>query len=434
MGHYFFFSYARLDMNRHVEKFFSELCAEIRSHAGVGDDVDIGFRDNLNIPLGREWEAALLEALSDSATFVALCTPSYFKSQQCGREWFLFNERLSSFPIAQRPPVMLPLLWVRNTNLHTVARQVQYATDQLGARYPRDGLLNWVRRGLYQRRTEFVEALAEHIIQAKERYDLPPLSRTTERFESAISAFGTTDAVLSAPAVPDPPTTMSLPSVAVSKGTRRAAAGPGPRPGQKARTVNFVVAAGTRTEMRDIRQQTEFYKDRDRDWEPYPQATPPALVMMASQVALENDFGARIGTIEELPGLRPAIREYNELVVLLMDAWVTRSELKREAVQRFNEGVAARDVVLVPLNEEDIETYLEWRALKAEVLALLEPYFTEVGEHRPLPLPVQDLIALPRLLLDALVAANNDLFRDGVVRRQLPGDDGDLPFLSAPIG
>ncbi|WP_344610329.1 TIR-like protein FxsC [Dactylosporangium salmoneum] len=429
MGHYFFFSYARLDLNRHVEKFFDELCAEIRSHAGVGEDVTIGFRDNLNIPLGREWETALLQALSDSATFVALCTPSYFKSHQCGREWALFHERLAAFASAERPPVMLPLLWVRHTKLPAVARQVQYATDQLGARYPKEGLLNWVRRGFHQRRAEFVEALAEHIIQAKERYDLPPLS-TTDRFESVISAFKSADAAFSAPAIPDPVIVTAAPASPVAgKATVRADKGTD----QKARTVNFVVAAGTLTQMRDIRRQTEYYKDRDRDWEPYPHATPPSLAMLASQVALDNDFGARIRTIEELPGVRETIREYNELVVLLMDAWVTRSASKREAVQRFNDGAAARDVVLVPLNEEDIETYLEWRALKTEVLTLLEPYFTEVGEHRPLPLPVQDLTAMPGQLLRALVAANNDLFREGVVRRWLPGDDdGDLPFLSAP--
>ncbi|MFI5906132.1 FxsC protein [Dactylosporangium sp. NPDC051541] len=432
MGHYFFFSYARLDWNRHVQRFFTELTAEIRSHAGVGDEVDIGFRDNVNIPLGSAWESTLMGALSDSATFVALCTPTYFKSVQCGREWSLFAERLSGFPAGKRPPVMLPLLWVRNTQLPAVAQQVQYATDQLGARYSNEGLLNWVRRGLYQRRAQLVEALAEHIIQARERYALPPLP-PTERFESAISAFGSADAAVSTPAVPDHPIVgaAALPA-APAAGDGRAATGGANRPEQKARTVHFVIAAGTRSEMRGVRRQTEFYKDRDRDWEPYPAAVPPALAKMAASVALDNDFGARISTIEELPGLRAGIREYNELVVLLMDAWVTRS-VKRDAVERFNDEVKRRDIVLVPLNEDDPETYEEWRILKAEVLELLEPYFTKVGSHRPLPLPVQDVVALPRMLHEALVAANNDLFRDGKIRRQLPGGDGnEPPSLSAP--
>nr|BFE63854.1 hypothetical protein GCM10020063_083800 [Dactylosporangium thailandense] len=431
VGHYFFFSYARLDWNRHVERFFNELTAEIRSHAGVGGDVTIGFRDNVNIELGGAWESALMQALSDSATFVALCTPTYFKSLQCGREWSLFADRLSGFAAGERPPVMLPLLWVRNTRLPAVAQQVQYATDHLGPRYPKDGLLNWFRRGLYQRRAQLVEALAEHIIQVKERHSLPPLS-PAERFESAISAFGLSDAALSTPAIPDPPVVATPASAPALAGGARPATGTAARAEPKARMVNFVIAAGTRNEMDGVRQQIEFYKDRDRDWEPYPLADPPALARMATNVALDHDFGARISTIEDLPGLRDDIREHNELVVLLMDAWVTRSS-KRAAVDRFNEEVKRRDLVLVPLNEDDLETYLEWRTLKPEVLDLLGPYFAKVGEHRPLPLPVQDVVALPRMLHEALVTANNDLFRDGNLRRRLPGDDeGEPPMLAAP--
>ncbi|GAA3274501.1 TIR domain-containing protein [Dactylosporangium vinaceum] len=424
MGHYFFFSYARRDWNTYVERFFTQLTDEIRSHAGVGDEINIGFRDNVSIPLGSAWERTLMGALSDSSTFVALCTPTYFKSPQCGREWSLFDERLSGFPADERPPVMLPLLWVRNTRLPAVAQRVQYATDQLGPRYANDGLLNWFRRGLYQRRALLIEALAEHIIQARDRYELPVLP-STERFESAINAFGPPDDALNAPAVPDRPVVVAaLPAAGDGRAATRA--------DQKVRMVHFVIAAGTRSEMSGVRRQTEFYKDRDRDWQPYPLAEPPALARMAANVALDNDFGARIGAIEELPRLRASIREHNELLVLLMDAWVTRSA-KRRAVERFNDGFKRRDVVLVPLNEQDSETYLQWRELKPEVLELLDPYFTKVGDHRPLPLPVLDVVALPRMLHEALVAANNDLFRDGKVRRRLPGRDGEEPpLLSAP--
>src|SRR5262245_8968775 len=106
---YFFLSYARVDGNGYLEKFYADLCEGVRSRTGYRID-DIGFRDESNLQLGVNWSTALVDALTSARVFVALCSPSYFASENCGKEWQTFihlaEDRRGS-PTAD----LLPITW-----------------------------------------------------------------------------------------------------------------------------------------------------------------------------------------------------------------------------------------------------------------------------------------------------------------------------------
>jgi hypothetical protein len=81
----FFFSYARADDDGYVQRFYADLVNEVGRQSGRRDD-DVGFRDLSTIPVGSPWRQRLIEALSRTRTFVALCSPTYYGSEFCGKE------------------------------------------------------------------------------------------------------------------------------------------------------------------------------------------------------------------------------------------------------------------------------------------------------------------------------------------------------------
>src|SRR5436305_10416421 len=104
-SYWFFFSYARLDRDPYLKKFYNELVDSVRVNAG-GNRGEIGFFDTEDIEPGQEWPAALAAALQTARVFVPVYTPSYFISEFCGREWRVIEERRRA--AGERPPVILP--------------------------------------------------------------------------------------------------------------------------------------------------------------------------------------------------------------------------------------------------------------------------------------------------------------------------------------
>ena len=61
---YFFLSYARSDDTAEVDRFYQDLCAEIRMRAGVGgENEDVGFVDRSGIGLGQDWSDRITREL-----------------------------------------------------------------------------------------------------------------------------------------------------------------------------------------------------------------------------------------------------------------------------------------------------------------------------------------------------------------------------------
>ncbi|BCB82576.1 hypothetical protein Pflav_089860 [Phytohabitans flavus] len=111
---YFFLSYARGDDDLSVQKFFHDLSAEVRAHAGLASGEEVGFFDVHSLEVGASWSPRLVDALSQCQSFIALVSPRYLLSEPCGREWAVFSDRIRRYEreVGVTPSALLPLLWL----------------------------------------------------------------------------------------------------------------------------------------------------------------------------------------------------------------------------------------------------------------------------------------------------------------------------------
>jgi len=388
---YFFLSYARKDEAAYVKKFSNLLRNEIRMKTGLDSSEEIGFLDTSDIDLGRPWPEALSTALTESHTFLALCSPTYFRSDYCGREWAALAQRIERHEqlYGVRPPVLLPLIWVRNTKLDSVAAELQYTTDDLGQTYQREGLLNCMRHGEYiSQRRRLIETLAEKIVWLANNYRLAP------------------------PAAP-----LSINSLQ-SPFTR--ASHQGARSAETSRLVYLVVAAASKSGMRGLRQSLDYYGRASRDWAPYHSDLRDPVASFASGIAQELDFHTEILPIEQLDARLDEIRLRNQMVVLLVDAWSTKLEKKRAALQRFDDRNDPTSAVMVPMNHQDHETVDTWSDLNLEIDEVLRNNRARANYHMfHLAMPThRDFDHRFRAVLSV---AQNEVFRSRAPKRLPPG-------------
>ncbi|HSG39758.1 MAG TPA: toll/interleukin-1 receptor domain-containing protein, partial [Thermoanaerobaculia bacterium] len=96
----FFFSYSRDDADddtdKHLDRFFLDLCKEVRERLGLSRNHPVGFRDTRHIKTGDRWPETLSQALSTCQLLLPLYSRSFFNSEFCGKEWSAFRSRLDA--------------------------------------------------------------------------------------------------------------------------------------------------------------------------------------------------------------------------------------------------------------------------------------------------------------------------------------------------
>ena len=242
---YFLLSYARVDVadDPYFPRFYRDLVTEVRLRVGADQADSVGFLDVRDIPVGTDWSSELSRALARCRTFVALCTPTYFQSENCGREWGVYAERLrrAHIPGGRRPAGIIPVMWAGMSTPPTILSALQYGGEVFGETYRRHGvryLLQLNRHSDdYQ---EFVIRLAEHLVRLARDSPVGEADVAEVRFELATNAFapdsfpaeppaGTALGTTSAPTTE--PATMPLTGPVAATG---GAAGPGHAAGHAA--------------------------------------------------------------------------------------------------------------------------------------------------------------------------------------------------------
>jgi FxsC-like protein len=381
---------------------------EVRLRAGDKDNPNVGFLDTRDIDLGAPWSEELTTALLHSRTFVALCSPSYFQSEYCGKEWALFADRVEQFlrEAGPRPPVMFPLVWMARTAMHPAAEVLQHTTERLGERYREDGLRDWMRlRNHRDRRLSFTSTLAELIVSTTYQHEIPP-PRVRTDIRLIPNAFSRQKA---------------------TSGRRS------DRSTNQVSTqyVHFVIAAGSRAEMRPLRHDLTYYGGSRQEWAPYQPRLSQSLGAFASAIAAQRKFRAVVDDINATAaGDRPA-RPLNRLVILLVDAWATRLTGLRQALRRHDSDTPQPAAVMIPLNRHDEETLHHWQVLDYECRVLLENSARgpDPRMYRAGVLTHDDFSAV---LEDVLEQAYNRLLATGEVRRLPPRPDVERPILDGP--
>ena len=412
---YFFLSYARGDEDDLVRQFFNDLSVEVRVRAGLHRDAEVGFID-ARMKAGTVWSAELADALSQCRSFIALLSPRYFLSRPCGQEWQIFADRVGRYEDAARendqrvdPSALKPLLWVPLApgKMHPVAARIQFSSDLLGDTCVRQLMRLHRHQDTYR---EFVFELAGQIVESAEIHPIPE-GHGYPDLESAPSIFHT----------PQPPRPETL------NGSEGAAA-------LDPLTVHFVVAALTRSKALSVRSDRAVYGDRPRDWAPYMPMRPGPLAEYASDIAESRSFASRVADLEELSERAELASQHNQIVVLLVDAWVTELEETSRVLTAYN----AREIrerepttaVLIPRSLDDRETLEHWRRLSGECRRIFQGTADDDELYRS---NIPTYQAFEHDLPAVLEVAVNRMFVSGHIHRQPTGEvNPDRPMLDAP--
>ncbi|TCJ34224.1 TIR-like protein FxsC [Parafrankia sp. BMG5.11] len=396
---YFFFSYARADSRDDplLEQFFRDLRDEVRRRVGDPDPNTVGFLDLRSIQPGEAWSAELGAALCRCRTFVAMCSPSFFASEYCGREWGMFDGRLRSAAASgQVPAALLPVIWTPLRDPPEPLARLQYDHSALGKAYTKFGLryLMQLKRN-HDEYQEFVLTLAARIVQLADdspltaEPEIPALHQVPDAFRLLAGPPTIPDqedpppeipaAVASGPlrvdpvedevlgsgesgesrTSPDPPRPPAPPSVPPAT--------PGPVAGGPGH-VTFVLASTSAEEIAALRRQLDCYGDTFEEWTPYKPRDHDRVCVIAQMVAARQKLISKIVPLDHgVSDLLERSRERNEIVILIVDMWAAKLANVHQALVTYDVRNEPTSGVLVPANPHDTETH----ANSAQLIAVL---------------------------------------------------------------
>ncbi|MCK9877675.1 TIR-like protein FxsC [Frankia sp. Ag45/Mut15] len=484
---YFFLSYARLDGQdgAHLGRFVDDLRREVRARCGHPDVKEIGFLDTTNIAPGEAWSEGLTEALRRCHTFVAICSPSFFASEYCGKEWQAFSDRCQRGQPNQgtQLPALLPVIWTPLPRLPPVLARLQYDHTGFGELYSRRGLryLLQLKRN-HDDYQEFLVALAERIVHLVQVSPLPPQAEMPD-FYRIRSAFEPqeqkTDRPDPIPAEPeltplepvaegephsdrsaqpsrhevDRPQPVNPPLVATTTADDRPQPenGPGaPRPpdtsvppepdtlraaespvrGSGPKRVTFVMAVASAAELSSLRSQLNYYGSQYDEWTPYHPRSRQRVCIAAQAIAAYQDMSSDIVELRDgISTLLDASRDRNEMVVFIVDAWTTQLEPFHRALREYDNRNEPTTGVLVPWNLDDTETAENAAELRESLGRALR---NNIVRQDNLQLEIHTHEEFDASLLQMLVDTQARIFRSSYSVRRSESPPRRRPFLAGP--
>jgi FxsC-like protein len=422
---YFFLSYARGGDDVYVREFFNDLCDEVRALEGLRGDVEVGFLDNRNIPPGDTWSETLVDALARCQSFLALCSPAYFLSEPCGKEWAIFQERARQHQsrTGDSRSTLIPLRWLPSRTMPPAAQVIQYVPEphwELPGREP------WRERGIRQllriQRNrdvylEFVTTVAELVVEATSH---APSSVVADEFPFEIvrSAFHTEEPVSVPPAINGLPPS-KIEAIDLIPNSDK---------------VYFVVSAPTSAQAADERlgrEDRQFYGATAPDWSPYAPTADGPLADYATRIAAGRSLRAQVAEVDELEACIDRALRDNQIVVLLVDPWSTKMSHNYQVLNRYDRRDDRPAAVMIPWSSDDAET----RAKTSELASIVSRTFPR-NMRRPHTTTFRQSVltndAFRSDLQVVLEESRNRVIASGTLRRPLPGASGSRPILEGP--
>jgi FxsC-like protein len=395
---YFLLSYVRGDDDAYIEEFFHDLCREVGAVAGVIPRHGAGVLATDLDASADAWPAATADALASAQVFLPLGSPRLLLSESAARQWWIFQERLRRFrdETGQDAPSLLPLRWA---TLHDLPSGFpEFLPVDLAD--PRRPLRQFLRlRALRPAYRSFLGRLAERIVRTARAYPLPgywPLPAPTR----TPNAFSPAETGLALP---------------LARATRN---------------VRFVVAAGSRDDMEQIRAAVDYYGKDATEWAPYRPLHAQPLVDQAQAVAAGRLFGSEVTDLKDLRHTLEVAREANDLVVLLLDPWSTKmSESRRRLTEADHAGLPDA-AVLVPVSGTDEESERSREELMFDVEQTLAQFLGRPDALYSGRLPTPE--SFGSQLAVALEEGRNRMFRTGKKPPAAPGAAGERPILCGP--
>ena len=335
---YFFLSYAhspplagtpQTPHDPWIRKFFGDLSSSVRRLGSQGLGISPGFIDQA-IPLGADWRASLLQALSSAEVFVPLYSPGYFAGSWSGREWACFEQRLIEAGVVDPLTRFTPVLWIPlkpGENPKGLDKAMAIGADDRA--YAENGLRAMLRLAPYHEAyLKIVGRLAGAIVDLAEQETIQP--SPAPDIDTISSPFSTPSAAVFAVFVAAPP----------GSGLR-------PFPGSPELSLPEYVAM--------VAEQLDFAVSLATFDEAAEQLiNTPGIILIDPQFAADNRrLDSLRHTVQEKPWVLPIILvspsnddELVQRVKLALDVAPARSDPVRQAVA----GVASLEqfVALIP--------------------------------------------------------------------------------------
>ncbi|MFO1434175.1 MAG: toll/interleukin-1 receptor domain-containing protein [Candidatus Competibacteraceae bacterium] len=183
----FFFSYARKDYEsakrtimtndgpqpvNYLEIFFEEICKGV---AGLTNEYPdkVAYRDKDRLKIADFWSRQLVQGLQNSDVLLAIVSPAYLGSENCGREVQFFIERLNRLSDDQQQSYrIIPVFWEDtyfcfnglNKNTSEFLKRLQWNQEGMPKDYPIMGIGQMYRLMNNRACAQVVEQIARRIV------------------------------------------------------------------------------------------------------------------------------------------------------------------------------------------------------------------------------------------------------------------------------
>jgi FxsC-like protein len=169
--------------------------------------------------------------------------------------------------------------------------------------------------------------------------------------------------------------------------------------------------------MKDVRTDLRFYGAHRQDWAPYRPALPIPLAAHTRTLLAERLYALDVADLDGLDHCIDQARNNNDIVVLLVDAWITRLKGYQQVLAAFDKN-GPTAAVLVPANRDDTESAGHRKELSSSVSRT----FRNSAARRDVMFrsAIDTPVGFDADLVAALEEARNRIFQQGLVFRQLP--------------
>ncbi|MGW0839518.1 TIR-like protein FxsC [Streptomyces sp. NPDC002787] len=373
---YFFLSYAHTpnhdssgaDPIVWVKKLFDGLCEHIMELTDLPKGAKVGFLDQ-GIQVGTRWTDELSVNLARCKVFVPLYSPRYFRSAQCGREWWAFSQRQVNHRArggVARESAIIPALWVpvEPAQMPQVARDLQFNHATFGQDYADEGLYGLTKlRYLRDEYERAVYRLAKQIVRVANEAALEE-GRYSKDYESLPTAFGSAE-----------------------------------HPAE----FDISVLACTRSDLPQGRKP-DYYGDRPHDWNPYhPESTLP-LGDHAADLVRTMDYKVNVGALDD--NTRMLRQEKPQAPgLMLLDRWALESTKGKELMGKLCGEHRPWVSVMIPRHRNDIVPAEKEQELEERTYRTLIPRMADGAGHCAANGSIRDLDAFGNELQRAVASA-----------------------------
>ncbi|MFC7385234.1 TIR-like protein FxsC [Sphaerisporangium rhizosphaerae] len=357
-GPYFFLSYAhtprydandRYDPDQWVAKLYTDLCRHVVVLSGLDHGTKPGFMDR-ELHSGSYWPDRLAKGLATCRVFVPLYSRRYFESEQCGKEWTAFSERILHHHARgrERAETIIPAIWVPVPleDLPEVARSIQFNHAGLGPRYIEHGFYGIMKLRQYRSAYDMaVYNLARRIVEVGESTRLTPTEPAV--YESLRSAFSQSD--------------------------------PG---GPQKHLIRITVVAPDIHNLPHDRGPYHYGLNA-QEWNPYRPAIGRPLAELAADIVTNMGFQADIGSLDTHYDHLFGDGSPTSTGLVLVDPWAAISDKFQEPLRRLDQADKPWISVVIPMNSDDAQTTAMARRLREDLHRALSRKLNEgLPAHR----------------------------------------------------